>query len=97
MTDRLARLAKYDAWIRELEQRQRTLAGSRLSYLRFFAGAGVVSCVGFAWNPWVGAGSLVTGVLFGAFGFYVVLRREGEYVRELGEARETAGRLREDV
>jgi hypothetical protein len=97
MTDDLARLAKYDAWVEELERRQKTLAASRPGYLRFFAGSVVVSSLGFLWNPWVGAGTFVTGLLFCAFGFYVVLRREGEYVRELTAVRETAQRLRESA
>jgi Flp pilus assembly protein TadB len=95
MANDLAQLAKYDAWIEELERRQKTLAGNRRGYLRFFAGALVASGVGFVWNTWVGVGTVVTGLLFFAFGVYVVLRREGDYVRELKEARETAERLRE--
>jgi hypothetical protein len=90
----VTQLAKYEAWIAELERRQTTLAGSRRGYLRFFAASLAVSSLGFVWNPWVGAGTLFTGVLFCAFGFYVVLRREGEYVRELAAVRETARRLR---
>jgi len=97
MTDSLAQLAKYDAWIAELERRQKTLAVSRPGYLRFFAGSVVVSALGFFWNPWVGAGTFFTGLLFCAFGFYVVLRRDGEYVRELTAVRETAQRLREEA
>ncbi len=90
-----AQLAKYEAWIRELEARQTTLAGSRTRYLRFFIGAAIASIVGFAWNPWVGAGTLCTGLLFCLFGFYVVVVRERDYVRELEEARAMARRLRE--
>jgi uncharacterized membrane protein len=94
MVDHGAQLAKYEAWILELEQRQRTLAGTRTGYLRFFTGALAASALGFFWNPWVGVGTLLTGIIFCAFGFYVVLRREGDYVRELAEARETTRSLR---
>ncbi len=90
-------LAKYEAWIRELEQRQRTLAGSRTRYLLFFGAAAPVSSLGFVWGPWVGAGALFSGLVFGVFGFYAVRVRERDYVRELGEARETARRLREGM
>jgi hypothetical protein len=97
MSDNLAQLAKYEAWIAELERRRKTLATSRPGYLRFFAGSVVVSSLGFICSPWIGAGTFFTGLLFCAFGFYVVLRREGEYVRELTALRETAQRLRESA
>lgn len=92
-----AQLAKYEAWIRALEQRQKALAESRGRYLRFFAGASLASSLGFAWGPRVGAGALFSGIVFGVFGFYAVRVRERDYVRELGEAREMARRLKEDA
>jgi len=87
-------IEKYETWIRELEARQKTLAGSRQGYLRFFAGVLVASGAGFVWNPFLGAATLVTGVLFCAFGFYVVLGRERDYRDELVAMRRTAEDLR---
>ena len=90
-----AQLEKIEGWIVELEARQRTLGASRTSYLRFFVASLVASALGFVWNVWIGAAALFTGVLFCAFGFYVVLQREAEYRRELAQFRETARKLRE--
>jgi hypothetical protein len=89
-------VTKYEAWIRELEARQRTLAASRSGYLGFFAAMLVVSTLGFAWNAWVGAATLVTGILFCAFGLYVVLARDGQYTREIEATRRTVTALRRD-
>lgn len=86
--------AKYEDWIRELEARQKALAGSRQRYLTFFAAALVASTFGFAWNAWIGAATLATGILFCAFGFYVVLARDGQYTREIEATRRTARALR---
>jgi hypothetical protein len=87
-------LEKYEAWIRELESRQKILASNRAAYLRGFVVALVVSAAGFFWNTWIGAATLFTGILFCAFGFYVVMVREGEYVRDLKHTRREVYRLR---
>ena len=87
-------VAKYEAWIRELEARQKTLAASRRRYLGFFVAALVASTLGFVWNAWVGAAGLVTGILFCVFGFYVVLARDGQYTREIEATRRTVTTLR---
>ena len=87
-------LARYEDWIRELEARQATLAGSRRRYLRFFVGVMVASIAGFVWSAWVGAATLFTGVLFCLFGVYVVLGRERDYRDELAATRRTVRDLR---
>jgi hypothetical protein len=87
-------LAKYEAWITELESRQKILAASRTGYLRFFVGALVASAGGFFFNLWIGAATLFTGVMFCAFGFYSVMIREGDYVRELKATRREVARIR---
>ena len=87
-------LEKYEAWIRELESRQKILASNRTAYLRGFVLAFALSALGFFWNTWIGAATLFTGILFCAFGFYVVMVREGEYVRDLKHTRREVHRLR---
>lgn len=87
-------LAKIGAWIVELEARQKKLGASRTGYLRFFVGALAVSGLGFVWNLWFGVGAFLTGILFCAFGFYVVLVRESDYRHEIAQLRKDAERLR---
>ena len=87
-------ITKYERWIGELEARQRTLAASRSSYLRFFLGSLVASMFGYFWNVWFGAATVLTGVLFCGFGFYVVLVRLAEYRSELATLRETVRQFR---
>ncbi len=89
------KLAKYEAWILELESRQRTLATSRATYARLFAASLVLSFAGFFWNQWVGAGALLTGILFCIFGYYAIAVRQGDYERELKQTRREVARLRE--
>lgn len=87
-------LAKYEAWISELESRQKDIAEHRTGYLRLFVGLLIVSTVGFYWGVWIGVGAFLTGILACLFGFYTVLFREGEYVKELKSLRRVAGDLR---
>ncbi len=89
-----AKLVKYEAWIHELEARQRDHAARRPSHLRLFAAIAAVSVVGFAWNAWVGIGALLTGVMCALFGIYVINVREGDYERELRHARREVAELR---
>lgn len=89
------KLAKYEGWIRDLEARQKALAGQRSFYLRTFVALAVGSAAGFFVHPWIGAACLFTGVLMCLFGFYVVLVREGEYTRELELARRDAEAMRD--
>jgi hypothetical protein len=88
------RLAKYEAWILELEAREKKLAASRPRYARLFVAIPIVSTLGFVWNPWVGVGTLLTGIMCCAFGFYVVAVRADDYVRELRSMRAEVERLR---
>jgi hypothetical protein len=90
------RLAKYEAWLLELESRRTTLRKSRRRYLRFFLFVMFVSPLGWIWHPWIGAGAFITGVLFCAFGFYVVLFRGGEYDHEISQVRREIELLRGD-
>lgn len=97
MEDVAAKLLAYDAWIVELTARQKELAGQRRFYLRLFVAIPFVSGLAFFVNLWLGAAALFTGVLMCAFGFYVVMGRESEYVRELALTRRAAEELRERV
>jgi len=88
------RIAKLEAWIRELEARQRHLATTRGAWLRGFAILAVVSFAGFLFGPWVGAASAFTGCLMAVFGAYTVFVRESDYERDLANARRDVARLR---
>ncbi len=90
-------LAKYEAWIVELERRRRDIAVNRPRYLRSLVGLLLASTLGFLWGVWFGVGALVTGILMCAFGFYTVLFREGEYEKELVHLRHVADGLRADA
>jgi hypothetical protein len=89
-----AKLDKYEAWTRELESRQRLLTLQRPGHLRLFAGMVAVSPAGFVWNAWVGVATLLTGIMCGLFGLYVVNVRAGDYRRELQQARREMRLLR---
>jgi hypothetical protein len=88
------RIAKYEAWIRELEERKARLGRTRGAWLRLFVAIAVASFAGFLFGPWIGAASAFTGVLMCLFGVYTVLVREGDYDRELAGARRDLARLR---
>jgi hypothetical protein len=87
-------LARYEAWISELESRQKDIAKKRPGYLRLLVGLLIGSTIGFVWGVWIGVGALLTGVLVCLFGFYTVLFRESEYVKELKSLRRVASDLR---
>ena len=89
------RIAKYEGWIRELESRQRELQTRRPRYLRLFAAVLLASLLGFAWNPWIGAGSVLTGILVYVFGYYVIAIRLQDYAAELASARGQLAGLQE--
>jgi len=89
-----AKLAAYEAWIATLTERQKELASQRSFYLRLFVALPFVAGLGFFVHVWVGAAALFTGVLMCAFGFYVVMGRQAEYVREIALTRRAADDLR---
>ena len=91
------RLARYEAWIAELERRQEDIARKQPGYLRFFVAIPLTSTLGFVFGGRIGAGALLTGILMCAFGCYTLLFRAGEYRRELVSLRRVAGDLRADV
>ena len=89
------RLAKYEGWVRELEARQKNLANTRARYSRLFVGLAVVSPFGFVWGPRFGLGALFTGLVMCAYGFYTVVVREQQYVREIAQTRSDIEDLRD--
>ena len=89
-----AQLAAYEAWIVALTARQKDLASQRSFYLRLFVAIPFVAGLGFLVHLWIGVAALFTGVLMCAFGFYVVMGRESEYVREIALTRRAADELR---
>ncbi len=82
-------VAKYSAWIVEVEGRARTLERSRPAYQRLFVAVFLLSGAGYFWNAWVGAGSVFSGLLFCVFGFYALAIRARDYRHELAHARAT--------
>jgi hypothetical protein len=88
------RIAKLEAWIRELESRQRDLARTQGKWLRGFTGLAVGSLGGFVFGPWVGGACAFTGGMMAVFGFYTVLGRAKDYERDLENARRDVARLR---
>jgi hypothetical protein len=88
-------LAKYEAWIRELEERQQSLAGDRAFYIKFFVALVPISALGFLWSRLLGMGTLFTGILMCAFAFYFVFIRQGDYAHHLELLRKTASDLRQ--
>lgn len=88
------RLQKYETWIRELERRETALAHRGPGFRRFFLGALVVSGGGFFVNPWIGVGTVFTGLMIWVFGLYVLRVRQNEYAHELQLARGEVARLR---
>jgi hypothetical protein len=94
LQDDEAQLAAYEAWIVTLTARQKELASQRSFYLRLFVALPFVAGLGFLVHLWIGAAALFTGVLMCAFGFYVVMGRESEYVREIALTRRAADDLR---
>ncbi len=89
------RLAKYEAWIREIERRQAELGRNRTGYMRGFFLLPPLSLVGFLWGGKIGGGALFTGIIMAAFGIYTVLVREGDYELNLAHLRKHAAALRE--
>ena len=89
-----AKLEKYEAWEKELTARQRLLAVQRPRHLRIFAGIVLLSPVGFVWSAWVGVATLLTGIMCGLFGLYVVNVRAGDYQRELVHTRREMEKMR---
>jgi hypothetical protein len=88
------RIAKYTAWLSELEARQRDLDARRPRLERIFLGALVASSGGFLWNLWIGAATLFTGVLVFVFGFYTLRVRARDYRSEIAQTRATLEDLR---
>jgi hypothetical protein len=88
------RVAKYTAWLSEIETRQRDLEARRPTLQRVFVGALLASLGGFLWSPWIGAGTLFTGVLVCVFGFYTLRVRARDYRVELAHTRATLEDLR---
>jgi hypothetical protein len=88
------RIAKYEAWARELEARAARLAAHRAGYLRLFAAVFALSFVGFAWSPWIGSATSFSGALVFVFGYYTLAIRRQDYARELAEARAELEKLR---
>ncbi len=91
------RIARYEAWIQELERRQEDIARKQPGYIRFFVAIPLTSILGFIWGSRIGIGALLTGILMCAFGCYTVLFRAGEYERELVGLRRVAEDLRADA
>ncbi len=87
--------AKYEAWIRELTRRKEDIAKNRTMYVRSFIAFMIFSALGYIWGPWIGAGSVLTGILVCLFGCYTVLFREGELEEEIARLRETQREQRE--
>jgi hypothetical protein len=88
------RIAKLEAWIGELEARQRHLARTRGAWLRSFAVLAFLSFTGFLFGPWIGAACAFTGCLMAVFGVYTISVRAGDYERDLANARRDVTRLR---
>lgn len=91
------RIAKYEDWIRELETRQSELRSRRPRYLRAFAAILLASVLGFVWNPWIGAGSILTGILVYVFGYYVIAIRLRDYAADLASTRRELTSLRKSA
>ncbi|HEY2514841.1 MAG TPA: hypothetical protein VGI39_28440 [Polyangiaceae bacterium] len=89
------RIAKYEDWIRVLESRQSELRARRPRYLRLFTAVLLASVLGFVWNPWVGAGTVLTGILVYVFGYYVIAIRLQDYAADLASTRRQLAGLRE--
>ena len=88
------RIAKLEAWIREVEARLARHRATKGKWLRGFVVLAIVSFAGFVLGPWVGAACAFTGVMMAVFGVYTVLVREGDYERDLENARRDVERLR---
>ena len=91
------KLAKYEAWAREIEARQAALARSRTKWMRAFTVIVIASPLGFFFGAWMGASTVFTGVMFSLFGVYTVLVREAEYRRDLARTRAEIAQLRRDA
>lgn len=92
-----AQLAKYEAWIAELEKRQAALDDGRRLYVKGFYALPFLSLVGFVRSVGVGAGALFTAVLMTAFGLYTVRVRASDYRTNLEGSRAQAARLRASI
>jgi uncharacterized membrane protein YoaK (UPF0700 family) len=88
-------IAKYEVWVKRLEQNIATLARQRKAFTWIFAGAVVLSALGFIEGPWLGVATFATGVMVCVAGVYISTTRTREYVNELAQTREELEKLRE--
>jgi hypothetical protein len=95
-TDANAReqLAKYEAWIAELEQRRAKILRERSGYIRVLIGILIASNVGFFWGRWPGAVTLFSGILIFGYGWLTVMGLEWDCINEIESMRRGTELLR---
>jgi hypothetical protein len=87
-------LAKYEAWVKRLEQNIEALSRQRRAFSWIFGGAVIVSALGFIIGPWLGVATFATGVMVCVAGLYISTTRTKEYENELAQTREEIDKLR---
>ena len=87
-------LAKYETWTAEFEQRRTRILRERSGHIRILTIILIASNVGFIWGRWIGAGTLVSGLLIFGYGWLTVKGLEWDCINEIESMRRGTELLR---